>query len=499
MRSPRSIFAVAVALSALLHGLPLLLQVAAAKVRLLRAPVSVELLPPPPPRRAPPPAPQAKAEPPPVKRHGNGPGGARKPRPPKPVPPPPPPPPETADLRHLAPGDARIVVLLRGDRLRASPHRVAVEALLGALPDYHTLLDGTGLTALDDFGALLIATANPRDVTATFVAAQHADEERIHKALAGRTLPEWDPRQIRRLGPTFSILTRPDDATPLPPRPDGGPPAPVSDGGIVDPREEWLGELARFAERADAPGSPSLLVTASDLHLLVRLQQNIPTPQSLALAATAEAAPAVRLQLRFATAVEAERMAAEWPAIVQRYKAGAGLLGLGGLLDGLKVQQTEALFEVQGTIGAAQMALALSWAKALLPTRPLAAAAEAATPPGDPTTTPLPPGYPTSYPRPPGYPPSAPTPGSAAAAPGRNLDGAVAPSPPAPAGAVAPKPAPPVGAVAPQPAPTPGAAASRPAPSAPPTAAPPSVAPSPLTHGPLVDGGVRRPAVDSGP
>src|SRR5690349_2500137 len=63
-----------------------------------------------------------------------------KPRPPAskapgekaPQPPPPKalPPPETTDLSPFAPDDAHLVVLLRMDKLRRSPHRAGAEALL---------------------------------------------------------------------------------------------------------------------------------------------------------------------------------------------------------------------------------------------------------------------------------------------------------------------------------------------------------------------------------
>ena len=73
----------------------------------------------------------------------------------------------TADLSKFAPGDAKILLLLRTDRMRRSPHRMAVETLLRHLPDYDTLVSGSTLSPFDDFNALLIATSNPMDVTAT--------------------------------------------------------------------------------------------------------------------------------------------------------------------------------------------------------------------------------------------------------------------------------------------------------------------------------------------
>src|SRR5579871_3875935 len=201
-----------------------------------------------------------------------------------------PPPPSTADLRPFAPNDARIVVLLRTDRLRKSAHKEAVQSLLEALPDYRTLLGGTGLQPVDDFEALLIATANPFDVTATFLAARHADDDKLRAQLARRTMPPWDPRVVRFLSPRLSVLTRPDGAALL----DG-----TADGG-VDDRAKWLDDLSRFERAADAPGGPSMLVTVSDLPSLARFGSGLPTPLGAALASTADASPSVRLRLTFA-------------------------------------------------------------------------------------------------------------------------------------------------------------------------------------------------------
>src|SRR5207302_7660777 len=126
----------------------------------------------------------------------------------KPAKPPPPPPPETEDLSPFAPDDANLVVLLRMDKLRKSPHRAGAEALIAALPDWSTLVAGSGVSPIDDFDALLIATANPHDVTATFLAARHADSAKV-RALVDRTLPVGDPRIFKVVKPGLTMLTQP--------------------------------------------------------------------------------------------------------------------------------------------------------------------------------------------------------------------------------------------------------------------------------------------------
>ena len=360
--------AISLLASLAIHALPLLVRGVLEHVRWPAPPISIEVRTvrraPPAPRPSPPPLPAKPSTP------GSGSGKPRrasaapaKPAPPLP-PTPPPVPPATADLSALSPGDARLVLLLRADRLRTSRHRAGVEAVLQALPDYHTLLDGTGLSALDDLDALLIATANPQDVTATFLAARHRADPRLPQALARRTIPAWDRRVMHFVSPTLSTLSPPD--APPPRRGDGGVVG-SPDGGVADPQAEWLAELARFDQLADEPGAPALLLTASDLGALVRLQNGLPTPLAAALAATADPAPLVRIKLVFAGPDDAHRFEVEWPNIVARYRDATLLFGISSLLDGLVLKRGGVEIEIAGVVAAGQIALALSWAKALLP------------------------------------------------------------------------------------------------------------------------------------
>ena len=284
------------------------------------------------------------AAPPKPARHG---AGSKPARPtPKPLPPP-----ETTDLSPFAPDDAHLVVLLRMDKLRRSPHRAGAEALLAALPDWTTLVAGSGVSPIDDFEALLIATADPHDVTATFLAARHADTPKL-RALVERTLPDGDPRVFKVVTPTLTILTQPNEL--------------ASDMG--DPRTTWLKQLADFDRVAQADNGPAVLVTLSDAPALIRFGAGLPTPQAIALAATADASPAVRVRVVFASAVEAQAFARAWPQIRQRYREATALLGLAPALDGFAIDINDAQVELTGRVPEGQMRLGLNWVRALLPT-----------------------------------------------------------------------------------------------------------------------------------
>ncbi len=266
-------------------------------------------------------------------------------------------PPPTADLSHYAPVGARIVVLLHTDRLRASMHRRAVEELLEVLPDAYNLLGGTGLHPIDDIDALLIATNDPRSITATFLAARYADAERVRVAIENRTPPAWDPRVLRHLAPDLSILVQPDGATRL----EGAP-----DGGSSSSDAQWLADLQEFDQLAPTPEAPVLLVTINDLRALLRLV-TLPTPQSLALAATADAVPRITIKLQFTEAAEAERFATDWPQARERWRTQGMLFGIGGLLDGVQLSQKGPALELAGELPERECGRLLQLARALLP------------------------------------------------------------------------------------------------------------------------------------
>ena len=271
-------------------------------------------------------------------------------KPPKPAPPKTPPPPETTDLSPFAPDDANLVVLLRMDKLRRSPHRAGAEALIAALPDWSTLVAGSGVSPIDDFEALLIATADPHDVTATFLAARYADSPKV-RALIERKLPEGDPRVFKIVEPGLTILTRPNEL--------------ATDMG--DPRATWLSQLAAFDRVAQAANGPAVLVTLSDAPALIHFGGDLPTPQAIALAATGDASPAVRVRVIFAGAAEAQAFGRAWPGILQRWREATALLGLSRALDGFVLEVHDARVELTGRVPEMQMRLGLNWVRALLP------------------------------------------------------------------------------------------------------------------------------------
>ncbi len=91
-----------------------------------------------------------------------------------------------ADLTPYTPAGAKLRIVLRIDRMRASPFVKQLEAILAPMPDYQVFMVGTKLTLSDAFDVLMIATPDPGDFRATFLAGKTArDDTVLKKELAG--------------------------------------------------------------------------------------------------------------------------------------------------------------------------------------------------------------------------------------------------------------------------------------------------------------------------
>lgn len=392
---------VALLLSVLLHLLPVLLGlIPALALRLLpKPPIEVEFLAPkpkaaPPPTPAPAPSPPA-AEPPP-KHAGTAPGA--KPKPPRPVPAPSV---QRLDLSKprlggLGPSsidqDLGLRVLLRMPLLRSSPHRETIEALLHAFPDTHILAAGTALATLpvaqvpgqaaapggtatpgpmakallDDVDALFIATADPRDITATvFYATLRQDRPgspSLADKLAQRKSPRWDTRTVTALRPELLAFARADLLGRVEAPPPGAPPAaPVASPPATD--TAWIEPLLAALK---GPG-PALYAEILNVNQRIRLRSGLPTPVSIRLAVSADADPDLHVRVELATAEEAAQLFATLPGLQHEMSGRLFWLGLGGLLGGLKFQARGAAVEISGRLPRADTAVLLAWVRQFLP------------------------------------------------------------------------------------------------------------------------------------
>lgn len=106
--------------------------------------------------------------------------------------------PARVNLATQVPGKARVVAFIRADRLRGTTYAAGLEAALAPTPDYRALVAGSGIALADAFDTVVIATPDPRDVTATFLAVKvRGDEAVLRQKLAGpagRPRMTWEPR-----------------------------------------------------------------------------------------------------------------------------------------------------------------------------------------------------------------------------------------------------------------------------------------------------------------
>lgn len=81
--------------------------------------------------------------------------------------------PVATDLGMWGPEGARIVVVLRNDRIRRSAQREPITRLIESFPDWRTLVGSSELDPFEDIDTLVIASSDPRFINRTFVAAVH--------------------------------------------------------------------------------------------------------------------------------------------------------------------------------------------------------------------------------------------------------------------------------------------------------------------------------------
>ncbi len=271
--------------------------------------------------------------------------------------------PATEDLHVVGPATANVTILLRGPLLARSPHRQGVDSLLSMLPDYHTLLDGTGLHPFDDLEALLIATPDPRDVTATFLAARHRGDARIAQ-LTRRSLGPRDPRVFRALSDDVMLLGRPEDLARIAAAENHGgtEPATAESPATAEIMEaqRWLTALRHFD---GGPKEAAMQLTIADLPQLIRFQGELPMPRSIRLALSADAAPFARLISIFDDEESAERFSAMWPGL--KIKLAESVPVLAGAFDELVLTRREREVELAGRLKETHVRMVLSFATLL--------------------------------------------------------------------------------------------------------------------------------------
>lgn len=111
--------------------------------------------------------------------------------------------PIATDVGMWGPEGAILTAILRMDRIRASQHQKELRALFSSLPDWQALVGSGAFDPFRDVDALLIASADPRWVNQTFLAAVHRmPPEAVVRTLSA-SIPggvTWEQKEGRVIG-----------------------------------------------------------------------------------------------------------------------------------------------------------------------------------------------------------------------------------------------------------------------------------------------------------
>jgi hypothetical protein len=253
----------------------------------------------------------------------------------------------TKDLRKFAPGGARVIVLLRNDLVRGSPYRDAAVGLMRALPDWRSLVGDSDFDPVRELDAMLIATPNPYDVTATFLAARVKSEARAKREIKPRFTP-GDTRTLDWPFEKLAVVARPEQHDRI-----AGP---------------WLGHLRRFEQQTS--GGAALYLTLQDLKGLMELTGGkiIRIPSVVELSMTAAVPAAVRIRLSYDDEAQAEKVREAWPWITDKIKRypPVQLFGMATVTDSLTPRREGAVVFIEGNVSQKHVEAVLGLARMAL-------------------------------------------------------------------------------------------------------------------------------------
>ena len=295
------------------------------------------------------------------------------------------------NLHVLAPGNARLIVLIRNDRVLGSAFENSVRKLFMAFPDYKMTLGASQIDPVRDLNAMLIATANPMYLAETFLVVSHNLPVEALKKYISASFPvkiDWKTHNGHpiaipdntdgKFNPMSGYYRRsvylPDDHTVLFLRPEVLPTLDVAHvDAVVNTRDN--------ANAKDAQRLPTLLeslggISLSDsdsmptLFLMVQgieqisLGRGFPkfeTPTAMVGSLATTQSPHLNLSATFPSAEAASDFVSKWPQIL-RAAGGLGIPMLGSLLNGLALTNEDNTVLVSGDLNGTAIGLILMFA-----------------------------------------------------------------------------------------------------------------------------------------
>jgi|GEM_PF-876927 len=313
-------------------------------------------------------------------------------------------------LAAYAPPGAQLALRIDLVRLRQSPLAPEVRSLLAAVPDWHAILDGSGIEPLDDLERLLIASPNLQRSRLVMSGRYVGDETKVREAVArmaaarGET-PRWrrergfdvarwpnideTERVIALVGPHAFTITRNEDL----PR-------------VIAVARERRREAERLAQAAGTPvpdDADALLSMAEGEVLSIEVEgarafvrggptESIPTRLRAAARELAAGRVEVVADGHFESADQATAARAFWDGMRASYARNAlvALVGLGSALDHATIEVEGDTVHFRTELTPRQIALVLRYARGMLerPRSPAGSAPAGGTPSGAPGALP---------------------------------------------------------------------------------------------------------------
>ena len=296
------------------------------------------------------------------------------------------------DLHVLAPGNAKLIVLIRNDRLVGSRFENSVRRLFRSFPDYRFALGASEIDPVRDIDAMLIATSNPEYYADTFlVVAHHIPEDNLKRYVSNSfpTKIDWQEHNGRpiavpdsndgKYNPRSGIYRRsiylPDDHTVLFLRPEVLPTLDVAhvdavvqerddqmDGGQPSAVQTFLQSLAGVSS-FDSESMPSLFLMVQGIERL-NLGSRFPKfdpPYAVSGSLSTADNPHLNLVAIYPTEGQAEQLVSVWPEIVDA-ASSISIPGVAGLAQALSVANDGNRVFITGDLNGTMISLILMFA-----------------------------------------------------------------------------------------------------------------------------------------
>lgn len=299
------------------------------------------------------------------------------------------------NLHVLAPGNARVIVLVRNDRLQGSRFESGVRKLFKSFPDYQVALGASEIDPVKDIQAMLIATANPQLYAETFLVVSHKIPADSLKQYITKSFPTkilWQERNGRPLAvpdnkdgkfnPQSGIYKRvlylADDNTVLFLKPEVLPTLDVAHvDAIVNTRDEdlenqndkaqtFLQSLGGIAS-SDSASAPTLFLMVQGIQnmYLGRKFPEFNAPVAVMGSMSTAQNPHLNIQGTFNNSEDAKHFVEIWPDLVSA-ASSMGVPGVGGLLNALSLTNEDNQVLLTGDLNGAMINLVLIFASSYL-------------------------------------------------------------------------------------------------------------------------------------